>query len=861
VETARKERVKIRVPREAGLVRFLMSPVGKAILGFFLIIFTVAGFTFTYFYVHYAKVIDEKLKAGPFTITSKIYAAPETVAIGDPGSPPEIASALRRAGYSESRNNVVGSYNVHADSVEIFPGPDSYFNQEPGVIRFNSGKIVRIISLSDNTDRGQFALEPELLTNVYDKNREKQRIVHYSDIPPVLIHAILSIEDQRFFQHAGFDPIGILRAAWIDMKTGKNTQGASTLSMQLAKCMFLTYERTWRVKAAEIMITLQLEQRLTKQQILELYCNQIDLGRRGSFSIRGFGEAARAYFGKDLHSLSLEQTATLAAMLKNPILYSPFRNSQLVKDRRNLVLAKMREYGYISDREYAIAIDKPLLLAPAEAESSEAPYYVDMVNDELTQRFEDYDFKGQADRIYTALDLNLQRAADEAGRIGMKEVEDQIKKQRRFKGHVPPRPQFALIALDPHTGQIKALVGGRNYGASQLNRILAKRPPGSIFKPLVYAAAMNTAIAGGSRTLTPATTVVDEQTTFWYDGKPYEPNNFEKDFRGVVTLRQALAHSLNVATIKVAEMVGYGAVVNLAHKAGINEEVHATPAMAIGSYVATPLEMAGAYTVFANSGVYVKPTFIAQVKEPNGTVFYQQKPETKPVLDPRVDYLVVSMLEEVLRSGTGAGVHGRGFNLPAAGKTGTSHDGWFAGFTSNLLCIVWVGFDDYSQLDLEGARSALPIWAEFMKRAAAFREYHDVKYFQAPSGVVSIEIDPESGMPATPQCPKKINEYFISGTEPVGSCPLHGGNAPDNTNVSGWETAPAGTPAKPAAGKTSVTPMTIQPAPGQPRPPSELMNSPEQATSGPPPTQQPTEPETPPQQPKKKGFFGRIFRR
>ena len=478
-----------------------------------------------------------------------------------------------------------------------------------------------------------------------------------------------------------------------------------------------------------------------------------------------------------------------------------------MKERRNVVLQLMRANGYITDREYAVAADKPLILAHAEAESSEAPYYVDMVNDELNQRFEDQDFKDQSDRIYTALDLNLQRAAGEAGRIGMQEVDDQIKKQRRFKGKTPPRPQFALIALDPHTGQIKALIGGRNYGASQLNRILAKRPPGSIFKPFVYAAAMNTAIAGGSRTLTPATTVVDEPTTFWYGGQAYEPQDFERgEWKGVVTLRYALSRSLNVPTIKVAEMVGYGAVVNLAHKAGINGDVHATPAMAIGSYAATPLEMAGAYTVFANSGVYVKPTFIAQVKEPNGTVFYQQKPETKPVLDPRVDYLMVSMLEEVLRSGTGAGVHSRGFNLPAAGKTGTSHDGWFAGFTSNLLCIVWVGFDDYNQLDLQGAQSALPIWAEFMKRAAAFREYRDVKYFQAPSGVVSIQIDPESGMPATPQCPKKITEYFISGTEPVGSCPLHGGNSPDNTNISGWETSQPGAPRTPA-GKTSNAPV------------------------------------------------------
>jgi penicillin-binding protein 1B len=843
VETARKERVKIRVPREAGLVRFLMSPIGKTILGLFFVIFTVAGFTFTYFYVQYAKVIDQKLRGGPFTATSKIFAAPEIIAVGDPGTPTEIAASLRRAGYSESRNNPVGSYNVHLDSVEIFPGPESYFKQEPGVVHFAKDHITRIVALGDNTDRPQFSLEPELLTNVYDKNREKQRIVHYSDIPPVLIHAILSVEDKRFFSHAGFDPLRIIRSVMVDVKEGRNAQGGSTLTMQLAKSLFLTQERTWKRKLPEIMITLQLEQRLTKQEILELYVNQIDLGRRGSFEIRGFGEAARAYFGKDLHSLSLEQTATLAGMLNNPSIYNPFRHADRALERRNLVLALMRTNLYITDREYAVAIDKPISVATPEAESSEAPYYVDMVNDELTQRFEDYDFKGQSDRIYTALDLNLQRAAAQAIKIGMQNVDDQIKKQRRFKGMTPPLPQCALIAMDPHTGQILALVGGRNYGASQLNHVLAKRQPGSIFKPFVYAAAMNTAITGGTRTLTPATTVVDEPTTFWYDGKPYEPSNFGQKFYGVVTLRQALAHSMNIATIKVAEMVGYGAVVSLAHKAGINSDTHATPSVALGSYDATPMEMAGSYTLFANGGVYIKPSFLDKVTEPNGTAIYEHKAETKQVLDPRVNYLMVSMMEEVLRSGTGAGVHALGFNLPAAGKTGTSHDGWFAGFTSNLLCIVWVGFDDYKQLDLEGARSALPIWAEFMRRAAEFRAYRDVKYFQPPSGVVSIQIDPESGMPATAQCPKKINEFFISGTEPVGSCPLHGGSSLDNTNVSGWDTpAPSGSQPRPPAGKTFNMP------------PNETSTAADQVAEAP-DSANPQEPK------KKKGFFGRIFKR
>jgi penicillin-binding protein 1B len=374
-----------------------------------------------------------------------------------------------------------------------------------------------------------------------------------------------------------------------------------------------------------------------------------------------------------------------------------------------------------------------------------------------------------------------------------------------------------------------------------LNRVLAERQPGSIFKPFVYAAALNTAVAGGTRTLTPATIVVDEPTTFYFDGQEYSPDNFEHEFYGPVTLRRALAKSLNVATIKVAEMVGYGSVVSLAHRAGISEDVKATPAMAIGSYDAMPIEMAGAYTVFANNGVHVQPSYVSLVKEANGRVLLDQKPRKTPVLDPRVNYLLVNMLEEVMRSGTAASVRARGFSAPAAGKTGTSHDGWFAGFTSNLLCIVWVGFDDNRELDIEGAHSALPVWTEFMKRAIALRKYADVKPFEAPDGVVTITIDPESGMPAAAACPQQTPEVFISGTEPVGTCPLHGGKG-DRTTVTGWD-LPTGQQTLPAAPVAEAAPT---------RRSNSSSSAP--AAPGPPSTQQNPAAE----KPKKKGFFGRL---
>jgi len=377
---------------------------------------------------------------------------------------------------------------------------------------------------------------------------------------------------------------------------------------------------------------------------------------------------------------------------------------------------------------------------------------------------------------------------------------------------------------------------------------LAKRQPGSVFKPFVYAAAMDTAIEGGPNILTAGTVVEDEPTTFWFDGKPYEPSNFEHKFYGQVTLRQALARSLNVATVKVAEMVGYDKVVEMAARAGLNQNIQPTPAVALGSYEVTPLEIAGAYTMFANEGVLVKPNFISMVRSEAGEPIYTHKIEKHEVLDPRVAYLMTNLMEEVMRSGTAAGVRARGFTVPAAGKTGTSHDGWFAGYTSELMCIVWVGFDDNRELDLEGAHSAAPIWGEFMKRALQYRDYSNTRPFQAPDGIVTIQIDPLSGMAATPMCPETRAEVYIAGTQPVASCPLHGGGQPNVTNVAGWDNS---RPLEPAPAVT--TPRIVggdRPVTAQRTPPPSAA-SPAVEDKGEKPADQGKE--------KKKGFFRRLW--
>jgi penicillin-binding protein 1B len=776
--------VKLQIRRTL-LARFLLSRWGKMFIVFSVIL--LAGFVgvFTYYYVKYGRMIEEKLNAGPFATTSLLFAAPQPINVGDDGAIPEITAYLRRCGYTESNTSRAGWYHVRPDAIEINPGPESY-DSEGATIKFERGKVSEIISLRDHGERTRYMLEPELMTNLFDRGRVKRRVVTYDEIPQVMVNALLSAEDKHFFVHPGFDPIGILRAAYVDVKQRRGGQGASTLTQQLARTLWLGPERGLRRKIPETLITLYLEQKLTKQQIFEYYSNSIYLGNVGSFSINGFGEGSQAYFGKDLKMITLPEAALLAGLINSPHRRNPFYYPDKAKERRNVVLKLMRENGQISQRDYEDAAAAPLKVTRESGESSDAPYFVDLVNQTLQSRFQDRDFQTTSYRVYTTLDMNLQRDAVAAVREGIKETDDQWKRRNKKYGtdEANPLAQVALVCLDSETGEVKALVGGRNYGMSQLDHALSQRQPGSSFKPFVYAAAFQQSLNGGPNVLTPASTVVDEPTTFYFeDQPPYEPHNHMDHYFGTVTLRTALAKSLNVPAVKVAELTGYDNVAKTARAVGLNGGIKPTPSIALGSYEVMPLEIAGAYTVFTNNGDRLKPTFIKTIRDQQGGPIFQETPERKVrALDPRVAYLVENMMEEVLRSGTGADVHNRGFNLPAAGKTGTSRDGWFAGFTSKLICVVWVGFDDNRDFKLEGARSALPIWTEFMKRAHAHREYHNVHSFSAPDGVVTADIDADTGLLATPNCPRTRSEVFIAGTQPIETCTLHGGG----TQISDW---------------------------------------------------------------------------
>lgn len=815
------------------LIAFLLRPAGKVILASVVLLVTLGAITLSFFYLRFARLIDQKLAEGPIGSSAMLFAAPRKVSVGDEVSLEELVAELERAGYTQSQTNRLGWYHVRPDALEIFPGRESYLGEGGATIKFSGNRVVQIISLRDNTERTQVYLEPELVTNLFARNREKRRLVKFQDIPKVLVDAVIAAEDKRFFQHSGFDPIRVLKAAYVNLREQEIAQGASTLSMQLAGDLWLDRrERTWKRKAGEVLITLHLERKLTKQQIFEYYANQIYLGHIGSFAIHGFGQGAQAYFAKDIRQLTLPEAALLAGLPRGPGLYNPFRNPERAKARRNWVLGQMLEIGAITEEQYREAIEAPLGVTMGGTEAGDAPYFVDLVNSWLRQQFHEYDFQSSGYRVYTTLDRNLQEAAVEAVQVGLAEIDERCRRLGRTREKGWPEVQAALVALDPRTGAVRALVGGRSYAASQLNRALARRPPGSSFKPFVYAAALESSLEGGPLTITTTTELTDQPTTFWFDNKPYEPSAYKDEYYGQVTLRRAFAKSLNVPTVRLAEMVGYDKVVDLARRAGLNMEIQPTPAVALGSYEVTPLEIAGAYTVFANLGEVLKPYYVQMIRDEAGRVIYEAHPEPKRVLDPRVAYLIVDLMQEVIRSGTGVRVRAMGFAAPAAGKTGSSHDGWFAGFTSELLCVVWVGYDDYRDIKLEGAQSALPIWTEFMKRAHTYREYRRVKPFEPPEGIVTVEVDVATGKLAAPGCGGETRqEVFIAGTQPVELC--NGGVA----QVAGWE------PATPEPGlAASAAPA----ASGRPR----ARTAPKAVIL---PAEKPAEP------PAKKGFFRRLL--
>src|SRR5687767_6050327 len=728
-----------------------------------------------YYWTVFSGRIDNLLQGEVFTRSAGIYAAPKQLRVNETISQADLISFLKRAGYvekSQQADTSRGRYLVNGPSVEIEPSSASTVDgqkqfQHVKVQFTGNGKSIN--ALTDLDTRGSLQntwLEPELISSVTGTERAKRKVIGFGDLPPHLVKAFTVTEDRSFFEHYGVNIRGIVRAFIRRVDADPNSpiarQGGSSITQQLVKNLLLSPEQTWRRKSAEAYMSIILETRLSKEKIFELYCNQVYMGQQAGFSIHGFGEASSAYFNKDVTNLTQAESAFLAGLIRSPNRYNPYTKLETATARRNQVLDSMGEAGVITADELKTAKATPLQVVPVRGriDVSDAPYFSDYVQNQL----ENIVNPGSTEhlRIYTTIDMDLQRAAYAALTKQLAAL-DKIQ-AKRFE---PGTLQAALVAMNAETGEIVAMVGGRDYSKNQLNRATdALRQPGSVFKPFVYATALNTAYDPVPRLITPATTYMDEPKTFTFDNQEYSPGNFGDSYSNApVTLRDALVHSLNVVTVEVAMEVTIGRVMNLAGKAGLPKPARSYPAMALGTNEATPLQIASAYTAFANLGTRTSPIAINRITTGNGVTIAAPTTQRNEVLRQDVAYVMTSFMKDVVNRGTAAKVRARGLKGTLAGKTGTSRDGWFAGYTPNLVCAVWVGFDDGSQLGLTGANSALPIWSDFMQVALA--EHPEwAGDWEMPAGIEQVEVNPATGALTQLGDAEKRVEFFINGTGP-----------------------------------------------------------------------------------------------
>lgn len=732
----------------------------RSVCGLLAIALVAGGDALLRSYKYYSRMIDARLASGYLTSRPGLYAAPRSIEAGQKLSRADLINALRRAGYVESDASNVwnGSFRETDSAIEIRPGNANA--SRPSVVRISSDISDKIVALTANgVSVDSFTLEPEVLSNDLSSKAAKREIVRYSEIPPVLVHAILSIEDRRFFEHSGLDVFGIARALLRNAGDDRVGQGGSTITQQLVKNTYLSPERTLRRKYAEAMLAFALERRLSKQDIFALYCNEVYLGQRGAVAARGVEEAAHIYFGKELKDLTLGEAATIAGMIQGPSRYSPVQHAEAAEARRNSVLVGMLRDGWISAEQAATAARETIAVSPSlSSNDSLAPYFVDYVNRTSDSQF---DASRASQRIYTTIDLDLQQLAEASLKRQLARL-DPVYKNRA-------QPQAALVALDPKTGHVLAMVGGRDYAQSQLNRATdARRQPGSTFKPFVYAAALEDGMS-------PVQTFADAPREFVYDrNKLYRPANFGGGYSmRDVTMRTGLVKSLNVVTVDVALQTGLARIANLAEKFGLPRPER-YPSLALGTKEVTPLELAAAYATFVNSGRRVEPKVIASVGYPPATHLTGNDSAASQVISPTTAYMITNMLTAVVDHGTAQAARDAIKGTAIAGKTGTSRDGWFVGYTPNLVCVVWIGFDDNQQLGLTGAAAALPAWADFMKAAVELKPALGGRNFECPEGIKFVEIDADTGLLSTLSCPHRELIAVTERLAPNLECYRHG---------------------------------------------------------------------------------------
>lgn len=714
--------------------------------------------------------VTSRFEGPRWKLPSTVYAEPVTIYPGMDVAASHIRDRLLRLGYGPVSGppSRPGEFRWTDTRLEVylqdFSYPDRRVQGFPFTADLRGHRVTGLVRMIDGMAMTSVDLEPEVIAGLFDDSWEGRRLVRLSDVPRSLVDAILATEDARFYQHWGIDVRALARALWTDLKQGEWVQGGSTITQQLVKNFYLSHERTLYRKVVEAIMAIMLEARYEKDDILEAYLNEIYLGQRGDMGVHGVGEASVLYFGKEVERLTLSESALLAGMIRSPRGNNPQSSTVRAQAARDHVLRRMATLQMIDGDEAEAAMMEPVPSRPKAREAVRAPYFADLVRDELERRYSRDALTSEGLRIFTSLDVEAQRAAEEALVSGLAALD------RRW-AKAPEPVQGGVIVMQPQTGYVRALIGGRDYSNSQFNRMTqARRQPGSLFKPLAYLAALRKDGPNGAPRYTPVSVVHDEPVTVATPSGPWTPQNYDKRYHGAVTLRTALEYSYNAAAVQVAQDIGVDRIVETARLLGLTTPIPAVPSLVLGTSEVIPIELAGAFAVLANFGTRTEPLVIKAVVDRDGQVLTQKDIAVEQVIAPEEAYLVTSLLEGVIERGTGRGVRALGFTRPVAGKTGTTsdfRDAWFVGYTPETLALVWVGFDHNRPLNLTGAEAALPIWTHVMRRVTATEPE---RAFIPPPGVVLRKIDPATGLLSTRQCPGAITEAFLQGTEPTATC-------------------------------------------------------------------------------------------
>lgn len=702
-----------------------------------------------------------------------IYGAPFLLQSGMSIAESRFIDRLQRLGYRPVPSSIQhpGEYVVSEDAIEIYlhPQEESHVPARLITLALAQGVVEEVRVGPEGPTASLVSLEPPLISGMRGGSRQMREWIPLSRIPSKVVETVLAVEDRRFFSHFGVDPIAIGRALWTNMTHGGVVQGGSTITQQLAKNLFYSPQRTMGRKLKESVAALVLEMKYRKEEILESYLNEIYLGQAGSVAIYGVGEAAHRYFGKSLDDLTIEEVALIAGLIKGPNTYAPTKNLEHATQRRDVVLCRLREAGQLTEEEWKLAVNRPVQVTLPQDVLTDAPYFVDY----LLRQVEEGTGMGipEGAKIYSTLDPSIQELATESVQKGLAKLEAAYP---GLKGGDHPL-QGAAVVLAAKTGHVLAMVGGRDYRASQFNRaVQAHRQAGSLVKPFVYLAAFEASREQGKAGHTPATLLLDEPVTFESGTGPWSPQNYDREFHGQVSVRSALEHSYNVPAVRVAHQIGLPALRNTLRGFGFHEPLAENLSIALGSSSIALLDIATAYGGLANGGILTRPLALYKLVGESGDVLWSVLPDRHRAVSPQAAYLVTSLLKGVVDRGTGAKARSFGVQGPVAGKTGTTdgyRDAWFVGYTPDLVIGVWVGFDDEQPIKLTGSQAALPIWSELARQLVS----QDTPDFEMPSGMVQREIDPRTGQLATSQCPERVTEVFIEGTQPTVYCEVHGG--------------------------------------------------------------------------------------